>query len=258
MFAKSFNFFRPLVQSTKLVSSKQFWSHDIRKKCPLQQINYFQSSKLSKSGHEPDPKYEYLKPGDPIRWPVEQFDYVRKDSDIKTQKTFAYFMMGVAGSAFTVGVKNIIYDAVASLSASADILAVANIEVDLSTIPEGTTATLKFRGKPLYVRHRTIQEIELARSVPMAELKDPQKDQARVKRAEWVLVKGVCTHLGCVPIPGAGEFGGFYCPCHGSHYDNVGRIRKGPAPLNLEIPPYVFMDDQKILVGMDNLESAAE
>jgi len=136
------------------------------------------------------------------------------------------------------------------LSASADVLALANVEVDLSTIPEGVTQTLKYRGKPLFIRHRTAEEISAAETTPMSELKDPQKDEARVQKPEWLLVLGVCTHLGCVPIAGAGDYNGWFCPCHGSHYDTSGRIRKGPAPLNLEVPDYTFTSEDKLIVGI--------
>lgn len=129
------------------------------------------------------------------------------------------------------------------MSASADVLALAKIEIKLSDIPEGKSVTFKWRGKPLFIRHRSADEIAAERSVNVGSLRDPQHDNDRVKHPSWLVVLGVCTHLGCVPIANAGDFGGYYCPCHGSHYDASGRIRKGPAPLNLEVPPYVFNDD---------------
>lgn len=138
---------------------------------------------------------------------------------------------------------------VSSMSASADVLAMAKIEVKLSDIPEGKNATFKWRGKPLFVRHRSSEEIKRESEVNLAQLRDPQHDSERVQKPEWLILIGVCTHLGCVPIANAGDFGGYYCPCHGSHYDASGRIRKGPAPLNLEIPYYEFTDDQTLLVG---------
>lgn len=106
----------------------------------------------------------------------------------------------------------------------------------------------KWRGKPLFVRHRTNEEIEDVRSVDVQSLRDPQDDLERVKDDKWLVLIGVCTHLGCVPISNAGEFGGYYCPCHGSHYDASGRIRKGPAPLNLEVPEHSF-DGNLLIVG---------
>lgn len=135
------------------------------------------------------------------------------------------------------------------MSASADVLALAKIEIKLADIPEGKSVTLKWRGKPLFVRHRTGAEISAEKSVNVSELRDPQTDEERVKRDEWLVVLGVCTHLGCVPIANAGDFGGYYCPCHGSHYDASGRIRKGPAPLNLEVPEYSFPEEGLLIVG---------
>jgi len=130
-------------------------------------------------------------------------------------------------------------------------MALANIEVDLAAIPEGTTLTVKWRGKPLFIRHRKPQEIEEAQKTQMGDLKDPEKDEKRAKDPAWLVVLGVCTHLGCVPVVNQGEYRGWFCPCHGSHYDVSGRIRKGPAPKNLEVPPHMFMGGDKLLVGMD-------
>lgn len=106
-----------------------------------------------------------------------------------------------------------------------------------------------FTGKPLFIKHRTSEEISREQAVPVSTLRDPEPDANRTKNPEWLVVIGVCTHLGCVPIANAGDFGGYYCPCHGSHYDASGRIRKGPAPLNLEVPPYEFPDDSTLIVG---------
>ncbi|KAL0305827.1 UNVERIFIED_CONTAM: Cytochrome b-c1 complex subunit Rieske, mitochondrial [Sesamum radiatum] len=126
------------------------------------------------------------------------------------------------------------------------ILALASLEVDLSSIEPGTTVTVKWRGKPVFIRRRTEDDIKLANSVDVASLRDPQEDAVRVKNPEWLVVVGVCTHLGCIPLPNAGDFGGWFCPCHGSHYDISGRIRKGPAPFNLEVPTYSFLDENKL------------
>lgn len=139
--------------------------------------------------------------------------------------------------------KTVVTELVSYLSASADVLAMAKIEVKLSEIPEGRNMTFKWRGKPLFIRHRAPAEISAEQAVDVATLRDPQHDSERATNPKWLVVIGVCTHLGCVPIANAGEFGGYYCPCHGSHYDAAGRIRKGPAPLNLEIPPYEFVGD---------------
>jgi len=154
-----------------------------------------------------------------------------------------------AGAGLATAVKNLAVPFVNTMSASADVLAMANVEVDITNVESGKSLTLKWRGKPLFVRRRTQEEIESARAVPTATLRDPQDDQKRVKKDEWLVLIGVCSHLGCVPIPNKGDYDGYFCPCHGSHYDTSGRIRKGPAPLNLEVPPYKFLDDNKILVG---------
>jgi len=132
---------------------------------------------------------------------------------------------------------------ISTWSASKDVLAMAKIEVNLNDIPAGKNVVLKWRGKPLFVKHRTPEEIARERAVDVSSLRDPQKDEDRVKQPEWLVLLGVCTHLGCVPIAGQGDYFGYYCPCHGSHYDASGRIRKGPAPLNLEIPEYEFQDN---------------
>jgi len=130
-----------------------------------------------------------------------------------------------------------------------DVLALAQIEVKLGDIPEGKNVTFKWRGKPLFIRHRTAEEIDIESKVDISTLRDPQADSDRVKKPEWLVVLGVCTHLGCVPIANSGDYGGYYCPCHGSHYDASGRIRKGPAPLNLEVPEHEYPSDDLLLVG---------
>jgi len=137
----------------------------------------------------------------------------------------------------------------ASMNPSADVMAMAQLEVDVSKLEPGNSICVKWRGKPVFVRSRTDDEISSAASVDMKELRDPESDAERVQKEELLVVLGVCTHLGCVPINGAGDYGGWFCPCHGSHYDTSGRIRKGPAPLNLEVPPYEFISDDKIVVG---------
>ena len=106
-----------------------------------------------------------------------------------------------------------------------------------------------WRGKPVFVRHRTPQEIAKAQADDNGDLKDPEKDAARVKKPDWLITMGVCTHLGCIPLAYQGDFGGYFCPCHGSHYDTSGRIRKGPAPKNLPVPQYAFLSDTQIRIG---------
>jgi len=141
---------------------------------------------------------------------------------------------------------------VSSLGPSADVLAVGSTEVDLSKIKEGATATVMWRGNPVFIKHRSKSEIEAAENVNLEDLKDPQADEERVKKGneQWLVSLAVCTHLGCVPQTDKGDFpGGWLCPCHGSHYDTSARIRKGPAPINLPIPPYEFISDTKIKIG---------
>jgi len=190
---------------------------------------------------------------------VPDFSYYRrsavKDSSAKSndsaddRKGFSYLMAGGMGLAGAYGGKSLVNQFISSWSASQDVLALAKIEIKLGDIPEGKNMTFKWRGKPLFIRHRTAQEIEECVAVDPATLRDPQHDSERVKDAEWLVILGVCTHLGCVPIANAGEFGGYYCPCHGSHYDASGRIRKGPAPLNLEVPFYEFPEEGLLVVG---------
>ncbi|KAL3287908.1 hypothetical protein HHI36_002366 [Cryptolaemus montrouzieri] len=146
--------------------------------------------------------------------------------------------------------KTVIQLFVKSMAMSADVQALAKIEVNLAEISEGGHATLKWRGKPLFLKHRLPEEIKDCQSTPVSSLRDPQTDEERCPVPEWLVVIGVCTHLGCVPIPNSGDYlGGYYCPCHGSHYDAAGRIRKGPAPSNLEIPIHNFQTDNSLVVG---------
>jgi ubiquinol-cytochrome c reductase iron-sulfur subunit len=172
----------------------------------------------------------------------------KKLTDAAEGKGMTYLASATAlASGLTFG-KWFGHSLVSSWSASKDVLAMSKIEVNLSDIPVGKNVVLKWRGKPLFIKHRTPEEIERERAVDVASLRDPQEDSARVKKPEWLVVLGVCTHLGCVPISGQGEYFGYYCPCHGSHYDSSGRIRKGPAPLNLEVPEYEF-DGNMLIVG---------
>lgn len=158
-------------------------------------------------------------------------------------------MTATVGAASAITAKSAVTKMVASLSASKDVLALSKVEVKLTEIPPGKNAIIKWRGKPLFVRHRTQAEIDASTNVNLADLRDPEPDSARVKKPEWLVLIGVCTHLGCVPIANKGEYNGYYCPCHGSHYDASGRARKGPAPRNLEVPEYEFMDEETIVVG---------
>jgi ubiquinol-cytochrome c reductase iron-sulfur subunit len=142
------------------------------------------------------------------------------------------------------------------MNPDASVLALASADVDLTPIAEGQSITIKWRGKPVFVTHRTKKEIEEARAVALNQLPDPQPDQARVKEGhdQWLVLIGVCTHLGCVPLgqrsgDPKGDYDGWFCPCHGSHYDTSGRIRRGPAPLNLVVPPYEFLTDTSVRIG---------
>lgn len=173
----------------------------------------------------------------------------RKNTTSEERKAFSYMLVGAGAVGGAYAAKGLVTAFVSSMSASADVLAMAKIEIKLADIPEGKSVTFKWRGKPLFIRHRTASEISTERGVPTATLRDPETDDQRVVKPEWLVVIGVCTHLGCVPIANAGDFGGYYCPCHGSHYDASGRIRKGPAPLNLEVPTHTFPDEGTLVVG---------
>ena len=164
----------------------------------------------------------------------------------ETRRDFLYVATGAVAA---VGAAVALWPFVDQMNPAADVLALSSIEVDLSPVPVGQQITLNWRGKPVFVRHRTEADIEEARAVPLEELRDPQTDEDRVIKPEWLVMIGICTHLGCVPLADQGEFDGWFCPCHGSHYDSSGRIRKGPAPLNLPIPGYEFVDDTTIRVG---------
>ena len=148
-----------------------------------------------------------------------------------------------------VGVGAAVWPLIDQMNPDASVKALATTEVDISTVGLGKTITVLWRGKPVFIRRRTQEEISKAQNVNLSELIDPQKDEDRVKKSEWLIMTGVCTHLGCVPLGEKGDFGGWFCPCHGSHYDTSGRIRKGPAPTNLEIPKYEFVDNNTIKIG---------
>ncbi len=155
-----------------------------------------------------------------------------------------------------VGAVAVVVPLITQMNPSADVLALASIEVDISSIESGQAIKTIFRKQPLFIRHLTPQEIATANAVPVDSLRDPQSLAERTKegKAQWLITMGVCTHLGCVPLGAAegenrGEFGGYFCPCHGSHYDTAARVRKGPAPKNLEVPDYVFKSDTLVEVG---------
>lgn len=161
------------------------------------------------------------------------------------------FMVLTAGALGAVGACSVAWPFINSMNPSADVLALATIEVDLTPIQPGQTIKVKWRGVPVFIRNRTQADIDAARAVAMSDLKDPQKDEDRVQKGhdQWLVMRGVCTHLGCIPLADAGDYSGWFCPCHGSHYDTSGRIRKGPAPKNLEVPKYTFLSDNRIKIG---------
>lgn len=172
----------------------------------------------------------------------------------ETPKTRRDFLFAAATAVGAAGAALAVWPFVDSLNPAADTRALSTVEVDLAPIAAGQAITVKWRGKPVFIRHRTPQEIEAARAVEVSDLRDPQADDARVQKAEWLIMVGVCTHLGCVPLGQKagdphGDFGGWFCPCHGSHYDTSGRIRKGPAPANLAVPDYAFLNDTQVRIG---------
>lgn len=164
-----------------------------------------------------------------------------------TRRDFLFIATGAVGA---VGAAAAIWPLISQMSPDASTLAAGSVEIDISGIAPGQILTAKWRGKPIFISHRTPEEIKAAENVPLGELKDPATDQSRVQKPEWLVVIGICTHLGCVPLTNSGPYhGGFFCPCHGSVYDTSGRIRQGPAPANLVVPPYKFESDVKILIG---------
>ena len=148
-----------------------------------------------------------------------------------------------------VGVGAAVWPLIDQMNPDASVKALSSTEVNVSEVQPGQSVTVLWRGKPVFIKRRTEEEIAKARQVDLKELKDPEKDEDRVKNPEWLVMVGICTHLGCVPLGNKGEYDGWFCPCHGSHYDTSGRIRKGPAPVNLEIPKYEFVDSNTIKIG---------
>jgi ubiquinol-cytochrome c reductase iron-sulfur subunit len=166
-----------------------------------------------------------------------------------TRRDFLYIATGAVGA---VGAAAVLVPLVAQMNPDASTIAAgAPIEVDLTPIAAGQVIKVFWRGKPIFINHRTPKEIEEARSVNLASLPDPQPDEKRVKpgKDQWQVLIGICTHLGCIPLAHQGPFDGYFCPCHGSVYDTSGRIRSGPAPANLALPPYEFVSDSKIKIG---------
>ena len=184
-------------------------------------------------------------------------------SDTKTKepsrRDFIYVATAAAGAVTTAAA---VWPLIDQMNPSADVQALSSIEVDVADVEPGSQITVKWLGKPVFIRRRTQDEIDEARSVDIASLPDPlsfnenkpDTDASDVNRTldedgEWLVMVGVCTHLGCVPLAEAGDYNGWFCPCHGSHYDTSGRIRKGPAPTNMEIPKYEFVNANTIKIG---------
>jgi|TARA_B100001540_G_scaffold276712_1_gene263706 ubiquinol-cytochrome c reductase iron-sulfur subunit len=167
--------------------------------------------------------------------------------DKKTNRRDFIFTASYALGA--VGVGAVVWPLIDQMNPDASVKALASTEVDISNVEKGQSITVLWRGKPVFIRRRTEEEISDAKKVDLKDLKHPETDEDRAKNPEWLVMLGVCTHLGCVPLGDKGEYGGWFCPCHGSHYDTSGRIRKGPAPTNMEIPKYEFVNSNTIKIG---------
>ncbi len=182
-------------------------------------------------------------------------------SDDTSRRDFLFIATGMAGA---VGAAAAVWPFIDQMRPDASTLAVSSIEVDVSSVEPGMSLTAKWRGKPVFIRNRTEKEVEEAKAVKLEELKDRDARNANIAagspandldrsagkdKENWIVMVGVCTHLGCIPLGQAGDFGGWFCPCHGSHYDTAGRIRKGPAPENLPVPPFAFISDTTIKIG---------
>lgn len=201
-------------------SSKRFYSTEI----PESVKNLIAKAPSGGFYQEVEQIQEYLKPQG------RQGDYDKRQ--------FTYFVISTGRFLYAAGIRLLILKFLYTWTVAADLKALATIEVDVSNVPAGKTILVTWRGKPVFVRHRTAQEIEIARTTPLDVLRDPQRDEDRFQDPNWAVLIAICTHLGCVPISDAGDWHAFFCPCHGSHYDISGRVRKGPAPLNLHIPPH--------------------
>ena len=173
------------------------------------------------------------------------------DAEGQTRRDFIYLAAGAIGAVASAGVAWTLVD---SMNPAADTLALSTIDVNLAPIAEGMGIVTMWQGKPVFVRHRTAKEISDAVDVKQSELIDPATDESRVKKSPWLVLIGICTHLGCIPLgnkptDARGAWGGYHCPCHGSEYDTSGRVRRGPAPKNLDVPPYAFTSDTAVRIG---------
>ena len=183
-----------------------------------------------------------------LSWVFVSIKVVDKEQKKETSER-RDFLFTASYALGAVGVGVAVWPLIDQMNPDASVKALSTTEVDISNVSLGKTITVLWRGKPVFIRKRTQKEINEAQNIKLEDLKDPQKDQDRVKKAEWLVMVGVCTHLGCVPLGNKGDFDGWFCPCHGSHYDTSGRVRKGPAPTNLEIPKYEFIDNNTIKIG---------
>jgi ubiquinol-cytochrome c reductase iron-sulfur subunit len=192
---------------------------------------------------------------------VSEHEISSETSGEPTRRDFLYLTTGMAGA---IGAAAVAWPFIDQMRPDASTLALASIEVDVASLQPGMSLTVKWRGKPVFIRNRTDKEVEEANAVALADLKDPVARNANLpadatatdldrsagkEKENWIVMIGSCTHLGCVPLGQAGDFGGWFCPCHGSHYDTAGRIRKGPAPENLAVPTFAFATDTVIKIG---------
>lgn len=183
------------------------------------------------------------------------------DIEDPNRRDFLYIATGMAG---VVGAGAVAWPFIDQMRPDASTLALSTVEVDVSSLTPGMSLTAKWRGKPVFIRNRTPEEIEAAKAVKLDELKDPLARNANLAsdapandldrtagegKENWLVMVGVCTHLGCIPLGQQGDFGGWFCPCHGSHYDTAGRVRKGPAPENMAVPVFEFISDTKVRIG---------
>ena len=177
-----------------------------------------------------------------------QSNTAHQDGPEPGRRDFLYVAASAVG---VVGVGAAVWPLINQLNPDASVLALASIEFDISNIAKGESVTIKWRGNPVFMRHRTQAEIDEAKAVPLSDLKDPETDEQRTKpgHEQWLIMIANCTHLGCIPVGESGEYDGWFCPCHGSVYDTAGRIRKGPAPKNLILPPYEFLSDTLVQIG---------
>jgi len=179
-----------------------------------------------------------------------------KPLKVASPKTRRDFLILASGAAGAVGAGSFLYPFVSSMNPAADVAAAAEVDVDIKSLQVGQAITVMWRGKPIFIRRRTPEEIQSVQETDASKFIDPELDKDRIQKPEWLVVIGVCTHLGCVPsgqkpTDNRGEYGGWFCPCHGSAYDVSGRVRQGPAPKNLPVPPYLFIDDTTLRIGKE-------